>query len=93
MIVQGPGQQWINDDCNSTTLASCVSIPGNVTQVTVTVFAFLPQRFGTFDLVIDGIIRANDSQFGGSKLRLNLPLDGWYQMQTISTSNTSDSGD
>jgi len=84
MIVQGPGQQWTNDDCGDGSRNACVTIPGSLTQVVVTVFGRFPQSFGTFDLVADGALKASDAQFGGTLLRLGVPLDGgMYAMQTV----------
>jgi hypothetical protein len=79
----GPGQ-WTSDNCNTGTRASCVSVPGSLTSVTVAIFGRQPGANGTADLVIDDVVRVNDTPFGGTLISVNWLTDGTdFAIQTV----------
>jgi len=77
------GGQWANDSCNGSGAAACVEVPGHWDTYTVTVFGRMVYAGGTFDLLVNGALKANDVPFGGSLIPANVPTDGSYAIQSV----------
>jgi hypothetical protein len=82
----GDSQQWTNDNCEGA--ASCVTIPGSLTSVTIAIFGRQPQAHGTTDLVIDGVVRENDVAFGGTLIPISWnPAGTDFAIHTVGKPN------
>jgi hypothetical protein len=86
LVVRGNGSAWpiqvANDSCSGGA-AACVTIPANFDSYTVTVFARLVYSGGTFDLLVNGMLKANNEPFGGAMLPVSVPRDGMYTVQSV----------